>query len=165
MGIRESLENSSKLKQAAVSIMVAGLVVYLARLAMSGSSMPSAKAYFTTDDGATQFVDQMDRFAPFDHDGKPAYRVWMFSTDGGKTRFPGYLERYTPQAKARLTSALEDFKAGKTHMPPDVQASDTEVKAPGVGNPWVNRSNVRAAQEIIKGKIPSDATLEIELPS
>src|ERR1039458_9705554 len=95
-------------RQFAAGVIIAIVAIYLVQNALSGPAMPTARAYFTTDDGATQFVDSMDHLAPFDHNGKPAVRVWMFSEDGGKTRFPAYLERFTPQAQARILAQMQD---------------------------------------------------------
>ncbi len=102
---------------------------------------------------------------PFDHDGKPAARVWMFSCDGGKTKFPGFLERYTPQAQARIEAATQDFNSGKTHVPPVTNLSDTEVKKPGPGNPWVSRANYQEAQKITNVQCPDgNGSPEVQLP-
>jgi hypothetical protein len=163
MGIREALKDQSKVVPITAAVVIVGAVIYITQ-AMSGSSMPTSKAYYTTDDGATQFVDTMDHLAPFDHDGRPAYRVWMFSTDGGKTKFPGYLERYTPAAKTRIESEMQDFKSGKTHMPPNVGPSDAEVKKIGPGNPWVSRADLLQSQAIIKIPNPANGELEVQLP-
>jgi hypothetical protein len=164
MGIREALKDRPAVVRLAVGVLIVGAVIYLAQAAMSGSSMPTAKAYYTTDDGATQFVDSMDHLAPFDHHGKPAYRVWMFSTDGGKTRFPGYLERYTSQAKARVESEMQDFKSGKSHMPPAVGPADTEVKKIGDGNPWVSRADLQQSRAILQIPASAGENVEVQLP-
>ena len=92
--------------------------------------------------------------------------VWMYSCDGGKTKFPGFLERYTPQAKARLESALVDFNSGKSHIPPSASAGDAEVKKPGPGNPWVSRTNYQQAHKITNVQCPdgSGGTPEVQIP-
>ena len=164
-GIREWMRSRAYLVQIGIGVIVLSIVVYLLRDAFPGSSGGVSKAYFSDDDGVTQFVDSAEHFVPFDHNGKQAYRAWVFSTDGGKTTFVGYLERYTPQAKERLISELRDFKAGKTHMPPDVRPSDAEVKKPGVGNPWVSRGDMQKAQQILKLNVPASSSLDVQLPS
>ena len=164
MGMRESFKQKSTAFQVAASVLVIGAAVYLMRNAMAGKNGPRTLAYFTTDDGATQFVESIDHFPPFMHGGKTAYRVWMYSTDGGKTMFPLYLERYTPDGLARITVACQDFKAGKTHVPPSAGRGDTEIKKPGAGNPWVNRANLAEAQKIIQFNVPPGADVEVELP-
>src|ERR1700722_10524228 len=68
---------------------------------LSGGPSNASKAYYTTDDGQTTFVDDFFKAYPFDHDGKPAYRAYMFQTSDGK-RFVGYLERYTSSGLADL---------------------------------------------------------------
>jgi hypothetical protein len=163
MGIKASLKDRSVVPIAA-SLVVIAMAVYMMRNAMSGTSGIRTRAYFTTDDGQTQFVDSMDHFPPFDHGGKTAYRVWMYSTDGGKTSFPVYLERYTPQGKARISAEYEDFKAGKTHTPPTPSPGDTEIKKPGPGNPWVSRADLAEVQKIIRFDVPPNAAVEVQLP-
>lgn len=163
MGVRETLRDKSVVPIAA-SVVVIALALYMMRNAMPASSGPRTKAYFTTDDGATHFVDSMDHFPPFDHYGKPAYRVWMYSTDGGKTMFPVYLERYTPEAKAKISAEYADYKAGKTHVPPNAQPGDTEIKKPGGGNPWVSRGNFAEAQKVLQIPAPPNSDVEVQLP-
>jgi hypothetical protein len=164
MGIRESLKDKSSLLKLTGLILLVGAVVYGLRKAMSSDHAPKTLAYFTTDDGATQFVDSMDHFPPFAHGGKTAYRVWMYSTDGGKSMFPVYLERYTPEGLRKMSAAYADYKAGKTHTPPGPSPADTEIKKPGAGNPWVSRADLNQVQKIIHFDVPSGSDVQVELP-
>jgi hypothetical protein len=46
------------------------------------------------DDGRTRFADDWERNPPFEHDGKQAVRLHLFSCDGGNTTFVGYLQKF-----------------------------------------------------------------------
>jgi len=129
--------------------------------------MPSdayTKGYFTTDDGQSLFTESMDQLAPFDHHGSPAYRAWVFSCDGGKTTFVAYLERCTPKGLGRLKPLQADFQAGKSRLAPSPNPDELEVKKPGSGNPWVNRSNALEAQKITNVQCPNGGTPELQFP-
>ena len=142
-----------------------GGILYVVRSATAPPLTMSNSAYFTTDDGQTIFVESTDNLPPFDHDGLPASRVWMYSCDEGKTKFPGFLERYTPQAKARIESGIKDFNSGKSQTMPKVTPSDTEVKKPGPGNHWVSRANFEEAQKITTIQCPNGGgSPEVQLP-
>jgi hypothetical protein len=110
--------------------------------------------WFTTDDGKTLFTDEARKLPPFDHDGKPAYRAYVYSCDGGKTRFVAFLERYTPDALRQLEEQR------KSSMPPELGVIDRlmnqgrEVKRPGDAN-WVNFSDPKG--KIIRKPVCADA--------
>lgn len=61
----------------------------------------ATKAYYTVDDGKTWFVDSAERVPPFDHHGRPAVRVHLFSCDHRKTIFIGYLEKIPDEVMQR----------------------------------------------------------------
>jgi hypothetical protein len=100
-------------------------------------------AWFTTDDGKTLFTEHAGKLPPFDHDGKPAYRAYVYTCDGGQTRFVAFLERYTPDARR----TLEEQRQSK--MPPELGVIDRlmtqgrEVKRPGEAT-WVNSADPKA---------------------
>jgi len=78
---------------AIVVIAAAGFMIVRSLFRGSDRDRPSS-AYYTVDDGASVFVDKIERIAPFDHAGQPAVRAHVFSTDGNKTHVVGYLEKY-----------------------------------------------------------------------
>jgi hypothetical protein len=165
MSIREAIAKRPALSTAVALIFLIGALFYVVRSTLHSPSPSAMGAYFTTDEGQTVFTDTVDHFPPFDHGGQLASEVWMFSCDGGKTKFPGFLERYTPQAKARLETALADFKSGKSHIPPAPGPADSEVKKPGPGNPWVSRANYQEAQKITTVQCPAGGgSPEVQLP-
>jgi hypothetical protein len=164
MSIRETIQ-----KQKGIATAVSLLVFligsfFIARQLFSGPPAISASAYFTTDDGATLFVDSMEHLPPFDHNGKTAYRAWMYTTDEGKTKFLVYLERYTPAAKQRFETELAAYNSGKSHVPPSISPSDAEVKKPGAGNLWVGRSNFTEASKITDVQTPPGTVAEVAIP-
>src|ERR1700722_15628935 len=101
MAIRETIgKNPAQTKAGSIMviIIVLGFSIWHAK---SGEASGASKAYYSIDDGATTFVDDFFKAYPFDHDGKPAYRAYVFQTTDGK-RFVGYLERYTSSGLADL---------------------------------------------------------------
>jgi hypothetical protein len=74
------------------------------------------KAFFTTDDGKSFFVDRFDRVPPFRKDGKTAVRAQVFSCDDGRTKFVGYLEMYAPLDKAALEDVLAKGRGVVPHQ-------------------------------------------------
>ena len=55
-------------------------------------------AWYTCDDGKTRFEDSAERVPPFEHEGRQAVRLHLFSCDGGKTTFVGYLQKLPEEA-------------------------------------------------------------------
>lgn len=97
---------------------------------LKGGPSNASKAYYTTDDGQTTFVDDFFKAYPFDHDGKPACRAYMFQTSTGK-QYVAYLERYTPSGLADLQALLA--KGGDRERLRDqiqlIRLREAEVKA------------------------------------
>jgi len=167
MGIRETIKKHSAMTVAATLVVAAGALAYSLRdSGFGGPASASTKAFYTTDDGQSTFAADMSNLPPFERDGKPAVRVWMFSCDGGKTSFAGYLERYTPAAHKRLTAALAEQKAKQATPSLPIGPADSEVKKPGAGNAWVSRANVVEAAKVTHVTCPpgSGGELEIVLP-
>jgi hypothetical protein len=63
---------------------------------------PAAQAYYSDDDGATFFADDVQKIYPFDHNGKQAYRAYVYECPGNP-RFVSYLARYSDSTKAKMT--------------------------------------------------------------
>lgn len=105
----------------------------------------SGRAFFTTDDGQTWFKDDLRKLPPFDHNGKQAYRCYLYTTDGGKTTAVSHLERYSDEAKKTMEHLRQN--GGKTD-PSTMQilVKGLEVKRPGApDSEWMNKSDPRAA--------------------
>jgi hypothetical protein len=153
VGIREKLnENPSITTGATIAIILIALIFIGIQLFGSGNNVGGPRdLYFTTDDSspdaakAAMFKADSTNLPPFDHDGKPAYQVMLFSCDGGKTTFIGYLSRYTPEALAQIKAM--NSKDPKGPVVPGVMAMPAvmmkEVKAPGPGK-WLNQSDPKS---------------------
>jgi hypothetical protein len=161
MGIRETMRGKPVISSSIALLVAVGAVAYTIRSVSPSNSY--GRAYFTTDDGASLFSENVDQLAPFDHHGNQAVRAWVFSCDGGKTKFVAYLERCTPAGLQRLAAERSAYEAGKTHRPPQPNPDEIEVKKPGAGNPWVRWSDPAAAA-ISNVSCPSGGVPEAQTP-
>jgi hypothetical protein len=137
--IREALDrNRASVIPAAIIVLVISLVVIIRHSTSNDRPSISAQAYYTIDDGATFFADDVSKIAPFEYRGQTAVRANVFQCDGHK--FVAFLERYTLDAKAKIEAA-HGVGVGA------VMADGTEVKAPLTGNAgWVNARKPEAAK-------------------
>ncbi len=163
MGIREAIRQHSMLTVAVVAVVGLAAVAYSVRSTVGGPPTAETGAFYTIDDGQTWFEGNMSQLPPFQHEGKTAYRVWLYTSDGGKTKFVGYLERYTPEARKRIENGLAAHKAGTGPMPP-ITMADVEVKKPGAGNPWINSAHMAEASKVTQVKGPGNTEATVVLP-
>ena len=161
MGVREKLNQRPLLVAGAVGVaLAASLGFYL--MNSSGESANGGKqtAFFSIDDGKTWFAGDGDKLSPIMKDGKPAYRVSVWTCDGGKTKFVSHLERYTDEAKSKL----EQFRANRQQVDPGelrvIMTNGMEVKAPGAPM-WVNRSTAEGTKIAIP-RCPDGSTKNLE---
>lgn len=164
MNIRETIEKQKGPAAIVSFVILLGAGFFIFRNVAAGPPTLTNQAFFTTDDGQTEFLASADELPPFDHDGKPAYRAWTYTTDGGKTKFVVYLERFTPSAKPRLDAEMADYKAGKLRVPPSAAPGDVEVKKPGAGNNWVKKSDAQEADKIMTVVAPPGEVAEPVMP-
>ena len=133
MGLREKINDKPGI---AIGVLVAGVVIAIVAVVLTTRKPPVqslSKAYYTTDDGATLFDDELDKSAPFDHDGKPAVRARVFSCDEGKTHFVGYLER-APEKVAK--------RPGERDTKRDVRMMEAVVRPPNAPTAkWVPKTS------------------------
>jgi hypothetical protein len=157
MGLRETLNERPKLGGIlAGAFVVAALLIgmlQVIRLHPSTISDKPERAFFTTDDGKTWFVDEATRLAPFDHDGKEAVRCYVVECNG--KRAVNHLERYTDEGKQAMAKVREAAKHGP---PPGMlvaiaQQRGREVKRPGDAK-WTKVSQGAAATAIITPHCP-----------
>ena len=104
MGLRETLNENPRLTTGitvGLIVLAIGLTFLLNR---SGSSVasPVKGHYYTDDDGATWFVDELYKPTPFDHNGKQAVRARVFKCGEKGKPFVAYLEKLTPKGKKEL---------------------------------------------------------------
>ena len=106
MGVRETLNEKPAIAVGGtIGIIVLGLIFVIVELSGGGAPRFPTKSYYSVDDGASYFSDDIKLVPPFDHDGKQAVRAYLYKCEGGK-EFVGFLERYkngVRELKAPLT--------------------------------------------------------------
>jgi hypothetical protein len=113
----------------------------------ASASMEGPKSWYTIDDGKSWFADSANKVVPFEHQGKQAYRCFVWSCDGGKTQFVSHLER--------LSAAGRRAFAGKDHVDPmELVPGSEEVKLPLTGNDGWMISTSAQAQSVRMPKCP-----------
>ena len=111
MGIRETLNRKPALVTGATVAVVVIALILIFWQSRSKTVVPPTKAYFTIDDGQSVFEDDLQKFAPFEHDGAQAVQAHMFSCNNGRTKFVGFLEKLpdkVPQSTAQRTPGGRD---------------------------------------------------------
>src|SRR5687768_1133376 len=131
MGVRETINEKPRLVAGiAAGVVVIACAFIALRMSNAGPGEPSDKAFFTTDDGKTWFVDEATKISPFQRDGKEAVRAYVFDCNGKP--FVNHVERYTADGRKAVETALAAKGAGQ---PADVagqlRLSGAEVKKPG----------------------------------
>lgn len=127
-----------------VAVLLLGLVGLVIASNVSAPTRPGeASLYFTTDDGRTWFRASAKNVPPFEHDGKAACQVFLWTGDGGKTLVVSHLFRYTPAGRQRI---LEQQKNGSSVAGDVITAmTESEVKRPGQPeSAWVRISDPRS---------------------
>jgi hypothetical protein len=161
VGIRETL--NKKPAYAAVGAVVAlgimAAVVFWPKEEQDQAVINySGKQFFTVDDGASYFVDDVTNIPPFQHEGKTAYRVKVFKCEDGKETI-SHLERYNEAALKRI----HDMDGGTIKKPvAALQYLDgafaMEVKKPG-DKQWVRYGN-KMYDDIILAKCPDGSPVK-----
>lgn len=155
MGLRETLNKNQKAVMIGTGVVVV-LAIGAAIFLSGGGTHPSSvnpKAFYTIDDGKTHFADDDMPFkiAPFDKDGKKAYRCQVYSCDGGKTTTVVYVQRWADAAKQVIEKARA---AGKMDDPAVIAISDgagSEIKlanVPDIPANWVKWSDPRITKMV-----------------
>lgn len=145
MGVREMIQEHPKVLVAGVIVLTAAAIVGTFTSAKKSELNVEVRggAWFSTDDGKTWFADDEKKLPPFDHNGKQAYRAYIYTCDGGKTKFVAFLSRFTPSARQQF----EELR--KSKMPPELGVIDRlmtngmEVKKPNDAA-WVTASHPSA---------------------
>ncbi len=151
MGIRETLNQNPAITTgatAAIILVALGIIVWQLTGSSGGGGNATTKSFFTIDDGKTWFADDVNKLAPFDKDGKPAYQVFVWTCDGGKNKFVSHLQRYTPEAKKKIEGARgkgPSAMVGDPGMMEMVMMTGVEVKPPLTGDKgWVRQTDPNA---------------------
>jgi hypothetical protein len=148
MNVRETLTNRGPAVKGAIVVGLALVAGFMFWTALGGGKPRDAnEAFYTTNDGRTTFVDNFFRAYPFDHDGKPAYRAYVYQTSKGN-KFVGYLERYTDQGLSALEPVLSQ-NINPEQLRQQIQGirqKYTEVKKPDDPNAkWYPAGSSQAA--------------------
>lgn len=112
MSIREKINGDKRYGVAVAIVMIlAGAAVAVYEL-HGFSRVPAVveTTYYSDDGGQTYFKDSLYKFPPFDHDGKTADQVMLYSGKSGP--FAGVLLRYTPAAKKQLEDEYQKVQQG-----------------------------------------------------
>jgi len=135
-GLREMM-NQNPLVVIGIAAAIVLLAVVWSAMALFGGGGGSSgggdfsRAYFTTDDGATYFEDDVNKLPPFDKDGKPAVRAHVFTCNGGRDKFIGYIERLQPEAKTKIDTLSKDPKSMENMMSRNaIMMTGLEAKKP-----------------------------------
>jgi hypothetical protein len=165
MSVREKISAKPWFGAAAAgALLLIGVVVIFIQLSGHSAPAPRDEAFFSTDDGKTWFADGASKVAPFDKDGKQAFRAHVFRSADGK-EFVGYLERFKPDAKRALESSgkapnskvSENFSAVQS-----AYVNGREVKRPGDPK-WTSVESVRDAAKITIIKSPGGGSDVVEI--
>jgi hypothetical protein len=166
MGIRETLNRNQTLTTGVtVAIIIVALIIIVMQLTGggSGSAAVYTKWYYSTnEDGSNWFEDDINKIAPFDHNGKPAYKVFLYTCDGGKTKFVGYLERFTEAGKKKAEALRNNPQAARDPAEMDMlQMTEVEIKSPT--GKWLKRSDPKAEEVMGSIKCPDGTTNKLEI--
>lgn len=150
MGLRDFLNQRPALTTGitlGVIVLAVGFVLWrVLGSEVSPDATLVTKAYFTDDDGASWFVDELSKVPPFQRNGKTAVGVQMFTCDGGKTLFVGWLKRFTPEGKRKREEMLARAKNQPAAIFVDAEDfSAAEVKKPRTAETgWVKETDPSA---------------------
>lgn len=174
MGIRESLNKNPTVVTAATALIIVVAVVFIIlQLAGGGGGSQTTgtpeQAWYTVDDGETWFADDAKKIPPFQHEGKEAVRIYLYTCDNGKTPFPGLLERFTPAGKKKQEELLARIESGQPGAEmafiEDSAYNEKEVKKPRSPNArWIRIDRVPAEMMQVTCPDGSLENLQLYLP-
>jgi hypothetical protein len=141
VGIREKLNENQKITTGVtIGIIALAVIVIIYQLMSGGDSYsPPSKAYYTVDDGATFFEDDIERVPPYDYNGQTAVKALVYDCGDGK-KFVGVMQRYNKKAHAKMTEYYSKPSAARDESIRLENDNDRawEVKKPGTGDKgWV----------------------------
>jgi hypothetical protein len=153
VGIREKLNENPSVTTGVTAAIVIAAILFIVWQVIPHSS-ETGKAYFSADDGASYFSDDVSKLPPFDKNGKPAVRAYVYQCSNGKP-FVLYLEKYTDDGRKRL----EQMTNRPANSPPPTPMDPTTltlVKKPGTGS-WVGPRDPNYAK-VIEIRCPDGGT-------
>jgi hypothetical protein len=170
VGIRQTInENPAGTAAVTGGIVVLAILFIIWQACSSGpgaGGIITSKAFFSTDDGKTWFVDDNANIPPFQtKDGKTAVRAQIYTCDT-KTQFCGYLEAYSIPDKqmleaAKAANAKGSPPPGGPMGGPMGYPGQPMVKRPGApANAWVpmGPATMTLYQQVIQVRCPNGST-------
>ncbi len=160
--MREEPKNRLLLLALVGVIVVSGYTLVRHFRARAPAAPASDQAFFSTrEDGGDWFVADARNLAPFDHEGKPAWKVHLFTCDGGATRFVGYLERCTAFGRQTEDALRANPRAARDPvLLDDLRLQGYEIKAPN--GPWVRRTPDAMLKIMTEARCPNDGAGPLE---
>jgi hypothetical protein len=152
LGIRETMNRNSVLAAVVIVCAIATCGVVIGVELRGNKGAPPKYAYYTTDDGKTWFSDLSIRLPPFDHNGSPAVRCFVFTGPNGK--FAGLLEKLSDDTRDRLAKTGDQIPPFGTPI---------MVKKPGEME-WKSTDVSQEAMMLIKILGPESSGIERVLP-
>jgi len=128
---------------AALLIIGFGLWVVLRQTAAPATE-PRLSVFYSADDGKTFFKDSIGKPLPFEHEGKPAVRAYVFTPDGGATRVVGVLEKHSLELHKEFIAAGQDI-ARQGNAVAAAGPAGILLKRPGEPT-WVRADDPKALQ-------------------
>jgi hypothetical protein len=138
---------------------VATIVIAVSVVALSLRSGPGIRSteplgnleFYSDDDGASFFVDDVKELTPFEHEGKSAVRAYVYRC-AGEAPFVGYLQRQTDHGRQQK-GVTNNTGSRPTVADPAI----FEVKKPGDRHPWVPADPRHFAQVLDVMNVPCPA--------
>jgi hypothetical protein len=152
MQLRELIEKNKKVVLAILPVVVlASLLLGWHNLHRDDLTGSISRTFFSDDDGKTYFAEDASKGLSFDHDGKPAYRAFVYHS-GSRGTYVGLLARPCGD-----DSPTQNTHRPVTHVPVPTGGAKTipvafDIKKPGDAK-WVVNSSpdgqamARAAEE------------------
>lgn len=152
MGIREKLNENPVITGAVTGAVILAALIWILYDQFPTSASSITTAFYTVDDGQTWFADDAYRVTPFDYNGQPAVKAYVFKcSDGGE--FVGFLERFTEEGRKQVQKMLDEGVAPEYATAEIDYAVAIEVKRPGQSE-WVKPENNQKYEEITEVKCP-----------
>jgi hypothetical protein len=164
MSIREAIQSNPRMAggiTAGVLLVVVAVILWQVTSTGNGRTIaPTAKAFFTIDDGKTYFTDDATRVPPFTtSQGKVAVRVRLMRC-GSNAPFVSHLEKYSDQDKQRIGQRAADSPSSPGNAVFAAAMADNRsvlVKKPLTGDHgWIayTPTTARAYDAITQAKCP-----------
>lgn len=162
MSIRKTLNQNPAITTVIVLALLAIAIAIVVSYAFRGrgQGMPKS-AFYSTDDGATTFVDAADKLVPFDHNGAQAVRAYKYKCGNGPEMI-AFLERWSPEAKKAIEAAPKGVE-------PDQKLHRLMMLGRELRNPkdphgkWINMTDPRYF-DMQTPRCPNQQTPEWVLP-